>query len=238
MSFIQPGNPDYQCAKQIKHGVSRLDPVYDGFVERFRHQYGITPLAVMLDAQDRPQGQGKTPRLGIVLERTVQYRSFLRASYEFDKAKQKATAILFTQSLLGADLRAMFGLPPRLPHACIRAEEIFVYFSDFERIAKQEAHESAAASGLEEFTTSLEIGDQFLCIQRLSGPPIVFVHTDDRARALKGSTLPSNWADTYFKIAKRHDEFGYLTRPEIVIQVDSKENFETNYSGNWFYYFK
>lgn len=46
------------------------------------------------------------------------------------------------------------------------------------------------------------------------------------------------WADTYFEIAKRHDEFGYLIRAEIAILVDSKENFETNYSGNWYYYFK
>ena len=46
------------------------------------------------------------------------------------------------------------------------------------------------------------------------------------------------WADTYFEIAKYHDEFGYLTRPEIAILVDSKETFEANYSGNWYYYFK
>lgn len=32
-----------------------------------------------------------------------------------------------------------------------------------------------------------------------------------------------NWADTYFEIAKRHDEFGYLSRAEIAIQVDSRE---------------
>lgn len=46
------------------------------------------------------------------------------------------------------------------------------------------------------------------------------------------------WADTYFEIARRYDDFGYLTRAEIAIRVDSKENFDVNYSGNWFYYFK
>jgi Domain of unknown function (DUF1963) len=54
----------------------------------------------------------------------------------------------------------------------------------------------------------------------------------------QASTLPVTWADTYFEIARRHDEFGYLTRSEIAIQVDSKENFEANYSGNWYHYFK
>ena len=95
-----------------------------------------------------------------------------------------------------------------------------------------------AAYELEEFTASLAIGDQLWCIQRFAGPPIVFVRTDQQARTLQASAMPVTWADTYFEIAKRHDEFGYLTRPEIAIQVDSKEKFEANYSGNWYYYFK
>jgi hypothetical protein len=50
MSFVRPGDPDYLRAKRIKQGLERLDPVYDGFVERFRQRYGSSPLAVMLDA--------------------------------------------------------------------------------------------------------------------------------------------------------------------------------------------
>jgi hypothetical protein len=238
MSFVQPGDPDYLHVKQIKRGQSHLDPVYDGFVERFRQRYGISPLAVILDTFDRPRGQGMTPRLGVVLERTDQYRSFLRSPFNFDREKQSATAILFAESLPSANLRARFGLRPRLLHGGVRADEIFVYFDDFERVARWEVHNLAAGTGLEEFTASLDIGDQFWCIQRFAGPPIMSVQTDDQARALKGSALPSNWADTYFEIAKRHDEFGYLNRAEIVIQVDSRENFEANYSGNWYYYFK
>ena len=85
-----------------------------------------------------------TPRLGVVLERTSQYRSFLRSPFNFDKEKQNATAILFTESLPGADLRAMFGLQPRLLQAGVRAGEIFVYFVDFERVAKWEVHDRAS----------------------------------------------------------------------------------------------
>lgn len=132
----------------------------------------------------------------------------------------------------------MFGLPRRLQHADVRADEIFVYFADFERVAKWEVHDQATSSELEDFTASLGIGDQFWCIQRFAGPPIVFVQTEEQARALAASALPSNWADTYFEIAKRHDEFGYLSRAEIAIHVDSRENFEASYSGNWYYYFK
>jgi len=238
VSFVRPSDPDYLRAKRIKQGQSRVEPVYDAFVERFRERYGISPLAITLDTFNRPRGQGKTPRLGVVLERTDQYHSFLRSPFNFDKDKQKAIAVLFTESLRGADLRAMFGLPHRQMLAELGADEIFVYFEDFERVAKWEVHDLVTSSELEDFTASLGIGDQFWCTQRFAGPPIVFVHCDEQARALAASALPSNWADTYFAIAKRHDEFGYLGRDEIAIQVDSRENFEANYSGNWFYYFK
>lgn len=238
MSLITPRDRDYLRAKQIKQGRRRVDPAYDPFIEGFRERYGVSPLAVFPDTVNRPRGEGKSPRLGVVLERTEQYRAFLPESFWYDKDKQQAVAILFTQSLRGADLRAMFGLPPGEQHAAVHADEIIVYFADFERVAIWEVHDLVTGRELEDFTASVSKGQQFWCIQRLSGPPIVFVHTDEQARTLRASALPVTWADKYFEIAKRHDEFGYLPRSAVAIQVDSKENFEANYSGNWYYYFK
>jgi len=239
VSFVTPRDPDYLHVKRIKQGQARVDPVYGAFIEGFRERYGVSPLAVLLDTASRPRGQGRTPRLGVVLERTDEYRAFVRGPFTPERYKQQAVAILFTESLRGENLRAMFGFPPGERHAGVRADEIFVYFDDFERVAKWEVHDVvAAACELADFTASLAIGDRFWCIQRFAGPPIVFVHTDEQARTLKAAALPATWADTYFEIAKRHDEFGYLARSEIAIQIDSKENFEANYSGNWYYYFK
>jgi len=176
----------WACArvKRIKQGQYRVDPVYDG--------------------------QGWTPRLGVVVERTDQYRAFVRGPFRPEKYKQQAVAILFTESLRGADLRAMFGFPRSQRHAGVRADEIFVYLADFERVAEWEVHDLVADCELEDFTASLAMGDKFWCIQRFAGPPIVFVHTDEQARTIRASALPVTWADTYFEIAKRHDEFGYL----------------------------
>jgi hypothetical protein len=238
VTFLTQRDRDYLRAKRIKQGQNRVDPVYDAFIEGFRERYGVSALAVLLDTLSRPRGQGKTPRLGVVLERTDQCRAFLAAPFRYNKDKQRAVAALFTRSLPGADLRAMFGFPRGERHAGVRADEIFVYFADFECVAKWEVHDLVSGHELDDFTASLAIGDQFWCIRRFAGPPIVFVHTDEQAQALRASALPVTWADTYFEIAKWHDEFGYLTRSEIAIQVDSKENFEANFSGNWYYYFK
>lgn len=238
MSFVTPRDPDYLRVKRIKQGECRVDPVYDAFIGGFRERYGVSPLAVLLDTVSQLRGQGRTPRLGVVLERTDQYRAFVRGPFRPEKYKQQAVARLFTESLRGADSAAMFGFPRSERHTGVRADEIFVYCADFERVAKWEVHDLVTGRELENFTASLAIGDQFWCIQRFAGPPIVFVHTDEQARTVRASALPVTWADTYFEIAKRHDEFGYLTRSQIAIQVDSRENFEANYSGNWYYYFK
>jgi hypothetical protein len=238
VSFVTPRDRDYLRVKQIKQGERRVDPVYDAFIEGFRERYGVSPLAVLLDTVSRPRGQARTPRLCVVLERTDQYRAFVQGPFRPDKYKQQAVAILFAESLRGTDLPAMFRFPRSEQHARVRADEIFVYFADFECVAKREVHDLVAGCELEDFTASLAIGDQFWCIQRFAGPPIVFVHTDEQARTVRASARPVTWADTHFEIAKRHDEFGYLNRSEIAIQVDSKENFEANYSGNWYYYFK
>lgn len=35
---------------------------------------------------------------------------------------------------------------------------------------------------------------------------------------------------------KAYNEFRYFKREEFNINLDSKENFDHNYEGNWFYY--
>jgi hypothetical protein len=238
MTFIMPTDPGYGRAKRIKQGVVRLDPIYDRFVDRFHARYGIPLLTIGLDSIDRPGGEGKTPRVAVVLERSLQYRAFLTSPFNYDKAKQKEIARLLTTAVPARTLRESFDLPHKRLGSAPKAEDIFVCFQDFEDVAKHEVHDLAVDSELKQFESSLGIGDQFWCTQRFTGPPIVFVHTDAQAQALRASPVRDTWADTYYEIAKRYDEFGYLDRAEIAIMVDSEENFETNYASNWYYYFK
>jgi hypothetical protein len=154
VSFVTSRDPDYLRVRRIKQGECRVDTVYDAFIEGFRERYGVSPLAVLLDTVSRPRGQGRTPRLGVVLERTDQYRAFVRGPFRPDSYKQQAVAILFTESMREADLPAMFRFPRSQRHAGVRADEIFVYFADFERVAKLEVHDLVAACELGDFTAS------------------------------------------------------------------------------------
>ncbi len=88
--------------------------------------------------------------------------------------RQGAVAILFifTESLSGADVRAMFRLSSRVPNAEVRADEIFVYFYDCERAAKREAHDLVPRSELKDFRVGLRIGDRRgLCPDPVEVPP-------------------------------------------------------------------
>ena len=238
MTFFLATDADYLLAKKFKQGALRLDTTYDRFIERFHARYGFAPLTISLDSTGRPRRKGRTPRLVVVLERSLQYRSFYTSPFNHDKAKQKEIAYLLTGSVAPRILREQFDMPHTSLGTALKSEEILVWFQDFEKVAKYEVHDLVAGAELERFKSSLGIGDKFWCTQRFTGPPIVFVHTDEQAQTLRTSPLRDTWADIYYEIAKPYDEFGYLDRREIAIMVDSKENFDTNYDGNWYYYFK
>ena len=238
MTFVQPSDPDYVEAKRIRQGLASRNPLHDRFFERFHRRFGVQPLTISFDAVADSRRERLTPRLAVVLERSDEYRSFVSGSRGYDRGKQEETAILLVESVRGSDLRAAFGLQPESPSAELRPDEIFVCFEDFERVARWEVHELVTPVERALFERGLGIEDQFWCTQRFAGPPIVFVHTDDQARAIEASTLPAQWADTYFELARPHDEFGFLGPRDIAIRVDSRQTFETKYSGNWHYYFK
>ncbi len=238
MSFYLPSDPGFAEAVRIRRGEANLDPTFDSFMAGFAEAFGIRPLTLMIDSMPRPGNTGVTPRLGVILERTFQSRAFYdKSGYNFDRAKQSQTARLFAARVPEAGLARRFGLPLRLRRTNW-AEELFVYFADFEQTAKWAAHDSVTGAELESFIARLQLGDQFWCTERFSGPPIVFVHTDDQAAQLKLGDTQDRWADLYYPLVHGHDEFGYISRGEILIRVDSKETFDRDYSGNWYYYFK
>lgn len=133
---------------------------------------------------------------------------------------------------------SLFGLRGRFSGTTLSPEEIFVCFDDFESAAREDAHWSVTEAELAQFAASLGLGEILWCAQRsFKGPPTVFVYTDQQAAELRTSPVRDQWADTYFTIVHRHDPFGYLTRDQIGIAVDSKENFDTNYGSNLYHYF-
>ncbi|MCW2520882.1 MAG: hypothetical protein JWR46_3501, partial [Mycobacterium sp.] len=167
MSSLLPNDDAYRRVKLIRQGRAHLDPIFDGFVARFREQFGFAPLSLTTDVPKRPAGLEPRPRLEIVLERTEQYRAFIKAGHGYDPTKQRAIARMFAEALAEEDLRSRFGLPAQTPSSYAYAEKIFVIFTDFERLATIESHGAITPAELERFTTSLGLGDQLWCVRSL-----------------------------------------------------------------------
>ena len=117
--------------------------------------------------------------------------------------------------------------------------ELFVCFSGFEEVAVREVHDLVSKAELDSFADGLDLGESYWRIERFMGsPPTVFLHTSEQVAALERSPVRDQWDDAYFELAKSKDEFGYLDRRTTFVRLDSKENFDQNYAGNWYYYWK
>jgi len=238
VSFYLPSDPGFDEVRRIRRGEERLPAVFDAFVDRFTKTFGIAPLALTTDTVAMGESRQSTPRLGVVLERTAEALFFHQeGGFNFDRAKQAEVARIFGETAPRFGVAGRFGLPwgrRRVDWA----EDLFVYFTEFEQAATWAAHGEVVGAELDGFVAALGLGDQFWCTQRFAGPPIVFVHTDAQAERLRADDVRERWADLYFPLVHAHDEFGYVTREEILIEVDSRESFERDYQSNWYYYFK
>ena len=73
---------------------------------------------------------------------------------------------------------------------------------------------------------------------RFSSRATFFLHTDELLKLYENSSIKKEWADKYFEVLNVYNEFGYFKRDTFEIFLDSKENFDKNYEGRWFYYYK
>lgn len=238
VNVIHPGDDGYRRARSARRGEACLDPRLDGFVARFEQRFRFRPLWLETDLVTRTDAPHPWLRADVVLERTEQYRTFCRSTLGYDRRKQRLVARLLVEELGAEGLCQLFALPQAPRAGSPSGSDVFVCFSDFEAVATSEAHGGVTPDESARFASSLGLGDDLWCLQRLWGPPIVFVHTDRQAAGLRSSAAPARWADDYYDVVRRHDEFGYLTRAGIVIAVDSKETLDRDYGGNWYYYFK
>ena len=229
MAFVMPSDPCYQRAKRAKQGKLPLPEPFERLADGIEKRYGVRPLWIETDHIKSPASR---PRLSVVIERTADYKGFAR-SWNFDPLRQRQIAAMYVEEAGRVRRRLPIGRGKKAA-----TEDVFVCFDDFEQVATMEAHERVTPDELGRFEAGLGLGDAFWTTSRLSGPPIVFVHTDAQAQELRLSSAREGWADDYFSIVKRHDEFDYVQRSDIAIMVDSKAQFDEVYDSNWYYYWK
>lgn len=117
----------------------------------------------------------------------------------------------------------------------LRTKDLFIYFSNFSSIAKSEAVEKIPSEMWSSFLEKYKRGEIWEIHNSGSGLTI-FTYKDKSIEKLKKDKVLAELEQEYLQIIRPYDEFEYISK--IILNFDSKENFEKRYEGNWMYYYR
>ncbi len=234
MTRVMRGDHTYQLARKAKRGQISISAPLVPLADRIESRFGVRPLWISVDAIPRAGTTGAVrPRLNVVFERTRDFREFESSPYSFDPVKQAAIAAdffaLVSEKARSRMLRSITGARD--------GDDLFVCFSAFEPAAIEDAHLSVPTADISEIARRA-FGDQFWEVSRAFGAPVVFLHTEAQVASHQAQPVLARLDDEYRDLVAPRDEFGYLERRTTFVPLDSKENFDENYAGNWYYYWK
>lgn len=217
--MITASDRDYKATKRIKQGSTKLKPPFDELATWVGENWDVSVLNVRYDRRNSVHA----PRLQVIVEYEAHKKKF-HTGMNFDRTKQTSIADKFLE-IIGRDSGHGFDV-----------DGLFVVFSAFAPVAKQEADSQISEEELKSLKKRIDNPDLWE-ISRCFGHVTFFFYTDDQAKSAEKNGLHEDYADRYFALLKPHDEFGYLRRSDFKSSVDSKQNFDENYQSNWFYYY-
>jgi hypothetical protein len=218
--MISVTDREYVETKRIKQGLKQLEAPFDVLSSWIESTWHVHVLNVVFDPSSPLHG----PRIQVILESERDLCVF-QPEVNFDADKQAAIKAKYLELLRGAS-------------ASLDDEKgLFVVFSAFAPLARQEADARIRDEEVEALRQS--IGDPDLWkIARCFSRVTFFFHTDEQARRGERDGRLAAYSRCYLELLKPHDEFGYIVADRFSVDFDSKENFDQNYAGSWFYYYR
>lgn len=214
---LLPTDNMYQSTKDMVLGKDNMNPNFTALRDFIYQTFGIIPLNIIYN------GHSDNNRAGLyfVFEWENEVSFFDDSSNPIRMDSDKENGIRY---YLNTKLR-------HLPKSTV------LYCVAFAPAARMEANQSVSSEDIAQLQK--EIGHQHLWrIVPYGAYVTFFVYTEEQANKYRNSKQQKEWTTHYFNLLKRYDELGYYKREEFDIQVDSKENFEKNYQGNWYYFYK
>jgi hypothetical protein len=218
--MVSPGDKEYIETKLIKKGQLELESPFVELADRIQSVFGIRPLNIVYDILEH----NKQPRLQIIFDSNKDITNFKADDGLFPKSSRQEIVSEAFKSLV-------------LNNPKYTADNIYVLFSSFERTAKEEANNNVSNQRL--LSLKAELNNNGIWeIRKNFSTGIFFFYTNEQVQKNENNGIKEKLKAEYFKVIKECDEFNYLKEQEFSVMLDSKENFERNYQGNWFYYYK
>ncbi len=221
--MITSHDSEYKATRLIKRGDAALEPVLAQLAAWIAARWLVTVLNVIYDViYDQIDVSHERLRLQVIVEHSRERREFFDGP-NFDTAKQQAIAARFAE-LVNRQCPGRYDV-----------DGLLVVFSAFAPLAREDADSQIADVEIRDLQERIA-NPHLWTIHRCFARVIFMFYTDEQARAYAQAGCRQAYADLYFELLQRHDEFGYLRRARFTVEFDSKENFDKNYAGNWFYY--
>ena len=235
--MILPSDKEYTKTKRILLGTEKMKEEFLPLAEWIDKTYGVKTINIIYDTIDK----GVRPRLQICFEFEKEKQKFLNDGVTyFDIDKQEAIGHQFEKTLLEQGLiRKKTFLDNFKPanNQPYLTENIWVIYGAFEPVAKLEATYKITKEQTEKFIKSFSNQDIWTISIGFTIPTF-FMFTDEKVKEYDKPEIKKIWADKFYEFVKPFDEFNYFKRENIQVYLDSKENFDNNYQGNWYYYYK
>ncbi len=221
--MIVPSDPDYQATKRIKLGLERMGPPGSELADRIQQEFGVRPLNILYEwvaTADRA-------RLMVVFECFAEASGFFSGPLQIDGAKEAKIWKAF-------HLSAIAQLPIG-PSSGRIGSTPFLIITAFEPIAKAECNQGIPQAQIDALVVQFAKHGVWI-FDRFGSTVTCFFHTEDQLLRSNSDGSRASIAVAYAGLIAEHDEFGYCDSPLEQVLFDSKENLDTNFEGNLYYY--
>lgn len=232
--MISATDKAYQDTKCIKLGVSEIDTHLKSLVCWVSKKYNVTVLNIV----ESILSHNNKIRISVHLETQQDALKFYKyhdwcGNFDTSKLIKIAKKYLETRHLTQTPIVKTFGDTfKRFP----TLSDIFVSFSAFMPIAKAEANNAIPEQHIDALYTKTS-HPEIWKISRYFDRTTLFVFTDEQLYQFKNTTKYNPIEDAYFQLLKTYDTFDYWKREDFNLTIDSKQNFNTNFDGNWYHYY-
>jgi len=232
--MVSPSDKEYASTKLIMKGEAKMEIDFMPLADYINKKYIVNTLNIIYDAIDNDT----RPRLNIIFEKFEEAEKF-KKKFGFDEVKQREIATQFKMTLINQGLAIKKNIWNYFsPHNSdkYKTENIWIIFSAFEPIAKTEVTWKITKEEIQNLKSQLNMEDFWEIHKGTYGTPTFFFYNDIQATQNANNEARLLLTEKYFALLKKYDEMNYFKREEFFIHIDSKENLERNYEGNWFNY--
>lgn len=205
---------NYQQTKRILLGQERMDEKYVQLADYIQKSFFVQVINVTCTQREN------TINLTLWLKYENEENMFYKEPFVVDSQKMNRILRQFKQIMkLGNE-----------------SMNICLSFQAFETLAKVETNNAVTQHEILELKGKLRCNDIWE-ISRCLSNVVFFLYKDKQVSQYEERGYIDKWSEMYLGLLKRYDEFGFYTKENFHIKLDSKENFDNNFNGDWYYYY-